>query len=206
MSTRTNGVLLMSASAPTVPTMKTHKRLTYANVIVTLALVFAMSGGALAASKYLITSTKQISPKVIKSLKGKIGPAGPAGPSGPTGPQGKEGAAGKEGKAGSALAYAHVVWNGTTASFDPSQTSGMGGATVTHRATSAFCFGGLPFTAKSVQVTADYGNFVTEEPHVQVQIVALGEKTFDCESNEPVEVATAGNKGWEPMSFYVVFN
>jgi hypothetical protein len=81
-----------------------RKRLTYANVMVTFALVFAMSGGAYAASKYLITSTKQISPKVLKSLKGAsgkagaVGPqgaAGPAGAAGPVGPAGKEGPAGK---------------------------------------------------------------------------------------------------------------
>ena len=42
-------------------------RLSYANVAMTLALVFAMSGGAYAASKYVITSTKQISPKVLKA-------------------------------------------------------------------------------------------------------------------------------------------
>ena len=34
------------------------KRMTYANVALTLALVFAMTGGAYAAKKYLITSTK----------------------------------------------------------------------------------------------------------------------------------------------------
>jgi hypothetical protein len=71
-----------------------RSRLTYANVVATLALVFAMSGGALAATHYLITSTKQISPKVLKDLKGKGGAAGTAGATG------KEGAAGKEGKAG----------------------------------------------------------------------------------------------------------
>ena len=50
-----------------------HKRLTYANVAATLALVLAMSGGALAASHYLINSTKQINPKVLKKLKGATG-------------------------------------------------------------------------------------------------------------------------------------
>ncbi|MHB8240434.1 MAG: hypothetical protein ACYDHN_00430 [Solirubrobacteraceae bacterium] len=45
-----------------------RKRLTYANVTATLALVFSMSGGALAASHYLIRSTKQISPKVLRSF------------------------------------------------------------------------------------------------------------------------------------------
>ncbi|MGH2879601.1 MAG: hypothetical protein ACRDK4_08360, partial [Solirubrobacteraceae bacterium] len=58
----------------------------------TLALVFAMTGGAYAAKKYLITNTKQISPKVLKQLKGAKGPAGPAGP------EGKAGAPGSPGK------------------------------------------------------------------------------------------------------------
>jgi hypothetical protein len=101
-----------------------RRHFTFANVAMTLALVLAMSGGAFAAGKFLITSTKQISPKVLKSLQGKgglagasgaQGPAGPAGPQGPVGPpgaagtpgtkgeagpEGKEGKAGKDGKAG----------------------------------------------------------------------------------------------------------
>ncbi len=95
-----------------------RSRFTYSNVVATLALVFAMSGGALAASKFLITSTKQIKPSVLSSLKGKAGangaagaqgPAGPAGPAGGVGPQGPAGTPGtngtpgtegKEGKAG----------------------------------------------------------------------------------------------------------
>ncbi len=46
-----------------------RRNLTYANVTATLALVFAMSGGALAAKHYLVNSTKQINPTVIKSLE-----------------------------------------------------------------------------------------------------------------------------------------
>jgi hypothetical protein len=69
-------------------------------VIAALALVFAMTGGAFAADHYLISSTKQISPKVLKALQGRRGPAGAPGAQGPTGPVGKEGPAGKEGKAG----------------------------------------------------------------------------------------------------------
>jgi hypothetical protein len=90
-----------------------RKHLTFANVAATIAVFFAISGGAYAASKYLITSTKQISPKVLKSLVGKTGKAGvpgaqgPAGSTGPAGPQGPAGAAGKgepgsEGKVGPA--------------------------------------------------------------------------------------------------------
>src|SRR5438105_1581730 len=97
--------------------------LTYANVTATLALVFAMSGGALAAKHNLINSTKQVSPKVLKALKGKPGKAGatgkegpggkdgaPGGPGkeGPRGPEGAQGPKGEQGPPGSALAYAHV--------------------------------------------------------------------------------------------------
>jgi hypothetical protein len=98
-----------------------RRRCSYANVVATFALFFAMTGGALAASHYLITSTKQIKPGVLSALKGKAGPAGangaagatgPAGPAGgqgakgepgatgPQGPEGKEGPAGKNGTNG----------------------------------------------------------------------------------------------------------
>ncbi|HWY17899.1 MAG TPA: hypothetical protein VNY27_04220 [Solirubrobacteraceae bacterium] len=59
-----------------------------------LALVFAMTGGAYAAGHFLITSTKQISPKVLKQLKGASGKAGANGAQGPAGPPGPPGAAG----------------------------------------------------------------------------------------------------------------
>jgi hypothetical protein len=98
--------------------IRKRMHLTPSTVIATLALVFAMTGGAYAAKHYLITSTKQISPKVLKALKGKAGangaqgltgatgPAGPAGTAGAAGAKGETGAAGgqgaegKEGKAG----------------------------------------------------------------------------------------------------------
>jgi hypothetical protein len=101
------------------------KHFTFANMALTVALVFAMTGGAYAASKYLITSTKQISPKVLKALAGKpgtkgaAGPTGSQGPAGPAGPKGETGSAGKEGPAGA---------NGTNG------TDGANGASVTSTA------------------------------------------------------------------------
>jgi Collagen triple helix repeat (20 copies) len=80
-----------------------RKRLTYGNVAMTVALVFAMSGGAFAAGKFLITSTKQIKPSVLAQLKGKAGASGASGaqgPAGPSGPQGPAGAAGAKGETG----------------------------------------------------------------------------------------------------------
>jgi hypothetical protein len=46
-----------------------RKHLSYANVVATLALFFAISGGALAAKHYLLNSVSQISPRVLRSLR-----------------------------------------------------------------------------------------------------------------------------------------
>ncbi len=80
-----------------------RRHLTYANVAATLALVFAMSGGALAANHYLVESTKEINPKVLKKLHGAVGKAGKTGGTGapgPTGPAGTPGAGGPPGSRG----------------------------------------------------------------------------------------------------------
>ncbi|HEV3318425.1 MAG TPA: hypothetical protein VG053_01665 [Solirubrobacteraceae bacterium] len=62
--------------------------------------MFTITGGAYAAGKYVITSTKQIKPSVLASLKGAGGKSGAPGPQGPAGPQGAAGAAGKDGSNG----------------------------------------------------------------------------------------------------------
>jgi hypothetical protein len=77
-----------------------RRHFSYANVAATLALVFSMSGGALAAKHYLISSPRQINPKVLNALKGRNGANGTNGAAGPAGPTGKEGPAGKEAPAG----------------------------------------------------------------------------------------------------------
>ncbi len=77
-----------------------RRHLSYANVAATLALIFSMTGGALAAKHYLISSTKQISPSVLRRLRGARGPKGATGATGPTGATGATGAAGHDGKEG----------------------------------------------------------------------------------------------------------
>jgi hypothetical protein len=81
------------------------KRPSPGTAIALLALFFALGGSALA-SRYLITSKNQISPKVLGQLKGNAGrpgapgAAGPPGPAGAVGPQGLQGPQGKEGPPG----------------------------------------------------------------------------------------------------------
>lgn len=90
-----------------------RRHLNYANLTATVALFFAMSGGALAAKHYLINSTKQINPKVLKALKGNAGPRGRPGAAGAPGAPGKEGPRGKEGPTGP---YPTVLASGATES------------------------------------------------------------------------------------------
>jgi hypothetical protein len=77
-----------------------RRHLSYANIVATLALVFAMGGSAVAANHYLINSTKQINPKVLRKLKGNTGKRGRAGPQGPAGSLGATGLQGAKGTEG----------------------------------------------------------------------------------------------------------
>lgn len=75
-----------------------------AMIVALLALTLAMGGGAaLAAKHYLITSTSQISPKVLTKLKGTQGAQGKQGAQGAQGPQGAKGDAGANGTSGVAV-------------------------------------------------------------------------------------------------------
>jgi Collagen triple helix repeat (20 copies) len=91
-----------------------RRHLSYANVIATLALVFAMSGGALAATHYLIISTKQIKPSVLKKLKGNRGASGLRGSTGATGATGATGPQGTKGEQGPAGPFPSTLPTGQT--------------------------------------------------------------------------------------------
>jgi hypothetical protein len=91
-------------------------------VVSIAALVVALGGTAVAAKKYVVTSTKQISPKVLQQLRGRTGPMGPTGLQGPRGSDGTTGVQGADGAAGpsnivSATRTSALVINGTVATL-----------------------------------------------------------------------------------------
>ncbi len=169
-----------------------RRRTTYANVAATLALLFAMSGGAYAASRVLITSTKQIKPSVLAQLKGKTGAtghvgaqgsAGPQGLQGPQGPQGPQGSSGSSGTAGTSVISsteapgAHCQSGGSKFTAGSSITYACNGENGTTGFTSALPSGKTETGTWSIQSS---GEQVTAESHQLIPI------SFPIPLEEPI--------------------
>jgi hypothetical protein len=102
-----------------------RRRPSAATIIALLALFFALGGSAVAARHYLITSTSQIKPTVLKALRGTAGRVGPQGLQGPQGAQGAQGPAGAQGSAGPAGAPATALWAVVNAGGSLARGSGV---------------------------------------------------------------------------------
>jgi len=189
-----------------------RRRLNYANVAATLALFFTMTGGALAAKHYLINSTKQINPKVLKALQGKTGPTGRAGPSGPQGagglqgPGGPQGPPGPAGAAGSAVAFVHVdpILSEGKETFDAANSKNI--SNVLKVGTSFYCITtSVPVNnaVGSVDFVNSEANIV--EPNFNFAPVYVGLKT--CPAGTNVVVVTLNVKGeGKTGDFWMSFN
>jgi len=85
-----------------------YRRISPATVIAVVALVIGLGGTAVAAKRYLITTTKQISPKALKEITtlagtgadGAPGAPGAPGTEGTPGPRGEKGDRGEKGEKG----------------------------------------------------------------------------------------------------------
>ena len=102
-------------------------------VISVMALVFAMFGGAYAASNSSDGGKATASAKAKKGPRGPKGPKGDTGPAGPQGPAGAAGAKGDKGDTGSAGANGKSLLTGTATSGECSE----GGITVEVESTPA---------------------------------------------------------------------
>ncbi len=107
--------------------MSVRKRLTYANVMSSIAVFLVVAGGSAFAASQLAkesVGTKQLKKEAVSlakikkaavtSLQGKTGPAGPAGPQGVAGPKGEKGEKGDKGDTGPAGPLTEVLPSGKT--------------------------------------------------------------------------------------------
>jgi hypothetical protein len=157
------------------------------------------SSKAKAAAK---TKTKR-GPRGLRGLRGRTGPAGPrglTGAAGPAGPAGPAGATGATGAAGSAIAYAHVVVSGGTASLDAARTKGV--ASVSRTSAGNYCFANVAGPPKSIVATIDNTSQGTGEV-----IFASVEGVTDCAGpNVQIQHITGASPGSTDDSFYVSFD
>jgi hypothetical protein len=101
-------------------------------VVASAALVMATIGTSVAATGYIITSSKQVkagsislsdlSASAHKALRGARGPEGPAGDTGDDGPQGDDGDAGEDGAPATKL-WAQIKADGSVNASSPDVTA-----------------------------------------------------------------------------------
>ena len=180
-------------------------RLKYANIVATIALLLSLSGTAVAASHYLITSTKQISPSVLKALKGargRQGPQGLTGASGMPGTAGRAGAPGPAGAPGSASAFAHINADG---SVDATHSKNVVSTNVVQVGSSGYCFFGLSQAPGNVVATPDSGNPTSNDKEV-VSGLGTGGAFAGCPAGTQAFVLTRVAGGNTKSAFFVMFN
>jgi hypothetical protein len=153
---------------------KRRIRLSYANVVASLALFAALGGSSYAAISITGKQVRDgsLSGRDVRnaSLTGKdVGdrsllardfksgqlPAGPRGAQGPLGTQGPKGDKGDPGAPGSSVAFAKITLTGGGATVDAARSKNFTTATVTRPSAGVACITGLPFTPKNMVVSAD---------------------------------------------------
>lgn len=187
-----------------------RSKLTYANVMATVAVFLALGGGAYAALKLPPGSVgaRQIARNAVSSAKvknhsllardfraGQL-PAGARGPQGPAGPQGPQG---PPGATGATFAFAHVNDNGTV-------NASTGVASVTKSLTSAgeYCFR-LANTPSSAIASGDanQGTAVIAEPNITPGAEIT---SGDCpQGTTAIVKTTTGSSTLTDHAFFVMF-
>ncbi len=147
------------------------KHFSYANVVATFALVFAMSGAAFAANRYLINSTSQINPKVLRALRRSLDP-----PSGKNGSNGLEGERGLQGVPGPRGPAGHSGPSGSAGATGPTGPGGdgSGGGSGSTGPTGATGEAGQPQSAVVLDATAKAEDTSEFKP-ISRQLVTLGD-------------------------------
>lgn len=200
-----------------------RSRLTYANVIATIALFLALGGVSYAASQALpdnSVGTRQlknaaVTPKKLsKSARaGMVGPKGARGAQGvpgepgPAGPQGERGAQGDAGPRGTALAWATVDSAGKLIA---SQSQGISSSQVSRNGTGIYCFSSIPAAATSAVATAYTAGFEAASSYAVAAIgfARQGQSpgwTGCLAASAPVRVTTFGASSIADREFTIWF-
>jgi len=210
-----------------------RKHLTYANVLATLALVFAMTGGAIAATGGFSSGgtlracvNEEGGLKLVKAGKrcgagrkavawnvtGPAGPKGTAGAVGAAGAAGPQGAAGKNGvngAPGSAVGFAHILGlSEKKAILDTVNSKNVTAASVSTTNTGLYCIT-TSAPVKNVTGMVDFGNETKNPQSVQADFVllplALGLEI--CPAGTNLLVETPNNAGTaEPADFWFSYS
>ena len=172
-----------------------RRRLSYANVVASLALFVALGGTGYAAiaitgknvkdasltgkdvrNSSLTTADVKNGSLLKQDFKAGQLPAGPAGAPGAPGAPGLPGQKGDPGEPGAARAYAFVASNGAV---DESRSKGVTDANV-NAVGNTYCFSGLGFTPSNVMVTPleSYRDVMIEMGVCQFRVVLSAANGF----------------------------
>lgn len=152
-----------------------------ATALSALALFFALGGTAIAARHYLLTSTSQIKPSVLRQLHGDTGARGEAGPQGPAG---SEGPAGPQGPSG---APATTLWANVT------NIGGLAAGAGVTSVTSSY-----PEGVGGARYTITFDRNVSECAH----IASLSSSGYGVEEPGQIAVARAGNANPDALEVF----
>lgn len=180
-----------------------RKRLTYANVMSSIAVFVVLGGAAVAATQLPKNSvgSKQLKKNAVVSSKVKNGSLKAADfdknqlPAGPQGPKGDTGAP------GTALGYARVDSDGT---LDPATTKGVVSATTA--GASLICFE-LAFDPKNVVATIEA--YATDHENFEYGTIVsgLGKGLSACPAGTDAYIATSDLSGSSVRyPVFVLFN
>jgi hypothetical protein len=176
-------------------------RLSYANVVATMALFLALGGGAYAAATLPKNSvgSKQIKKNAVTSKKVKDGSlkatdfgTGQI----PPGAKGDKGDKGNTGPAGSAVAYAHV--DGTGA-FNPAQSKNVTATSHVNAITGYYCIN-VAVPVKNISATVD-----SLGPSNSIS-ARFGDATGECPTGTDAVVETGAGGAADNRGFFITFN
>ncbi len=202
-----------------------RKRITYANVMSSIAVFLVLGGGAAYAAKKIgsneikgnsITTgkikkeavsaskikknsvtTAKIANGAVTGAKINLGSVG-------TVPNATHAVTADTATIGSSpVAYAHINSEGKLIAAD---SRGVVQGNLILESTAAYCFKGLPFAFKTAMAVVDYGDPVTGGLEDLPQVsVALGNPFGDCGAGTQLEVAGENESGFAPEGFFIWF-